>query len=60
MWATKHEDIANEIRDLGLDYSQKLLDWWIHYLEEKNAAGRFGQTSRVDVSTRERVVDDSE
>ena len=54
----QRDSIANEIRELGAGYRQKLRDGWVQYL----LAGSTGQSARlprqVEVGVREkRVVD---
>jgi hypothetical protein len=52
-WVNHRDSIANEIRELGAGYRQKLRDGWVQYL----LAGSTGQSARrVDVGVREKRV----
>ena len=60
-WAMKREEIAKEIRDLGVGYRQILRDGWIRYINDKYAASGKPIQRRVDaVSTQKRVVADED
>ena len=37
IWATKRENIAKDMHDLGAGHRQVLRDGWVSYLNEKNA-----------------------
>jgi hypothetical protein len=43
-WESKRDDIADEIRQLGDEFRQKLRDGWVSYLAAR--AGGEGQSSR--------------
>ena len=58
---TKRDSIAKEIRDLGAGYRQILRDSLVHYLLQKDAAGRVGQGARpVETAMKDKIVVEDE
>ena len=58
-WAAKREEIARELRDLGVGYSKILRDGWVSYLEDKHARSGAPIPRRANpASVQKRVLDD--
>ena len=52
-----NDSITKEIRELCAGYRQILRDGWVHYLLQKDAAGRVGQGTRlVETAMKDKII----